>query len=134
MGHCKETKKVHSVEHVLTLLVNDEKIKGSNRRGQCLQQFNYNNYWKIKHSTNIERRCYLNSKRFISWKLFQPKNNPNLWSWDKEYNKLFKTKKSSVYDNITGKILRACASLISHQLSYIIITHYIQVTFLTVLK
>jgi hypothetical protein len=27
MVHCKETRKVHSVEQVLTFLVNDEKLK-----------------------------------------------------------------------------------------------------------
>ena len=33
----KETGKVNSVEQVPTLLVNDERFKGSDRRGQCLQ-------------------------------------------------------------------------------------------------
>jgi len=46
----------------------------------------------MKHSTNTERRCYLNSKRFISWKLPQHKNNPNHWCWDEKYNTFLKTK------------------------------------------
>jgi hypothetical protein len=48
----------------------------------------------------------------------QHKYNPNHWSWNTKYNTFPKTKKSSGYEEMS-KILKACASLISHPLNYV---------------
>jgi len=70
MEHHKQRKKVHSVKQVPTLLVNNENLKDQTDMANALNNFFIINTEKTKHSTNTERRCSLNSKTFISWKLF----------------------------------------------------------------
>ena len=115
----KETRKVTSVEQVPTLLANDERLKdptnAANAFNNCLT--------RINEKLNIQQR-EKGDAISISWKLPLHKNNPNYWNWDKEYHTFPKCtppppKKSSGYYEITRKILQACASLISHPLSYI---------------
>jgi len=57
MEHCKEeTRKVHSVEQVPTLLVNDEKLKDP---ADVINAFNnlFTTITEKLNSTNTERRC-----------------------------------------------------------------------------
>ena len=52
--------------------VNDEMLKDPTEVGNAFSNFFYLFIIiteKIKHSKNRERKCYMNSKRFISWKI-----------------------------------------------------------------
>jgi hypothetical protein len=101
--------------------VNDEKWKDPWNVANACNNFFITIDKKTEHSTNMETRCNLNHKRFISWKLPQHKNNLNHCRWDRDkgYDTFPKTKKSSSYDERTSKILKTWSSLISHPLSYI---------------
>ena len=106
------------MEHVPNLLLRDEKLKDPSNVANASNNLFITITQKIKHSTNRDRRCYVTSKRFISWKFPQHRNNPNYWSWDKN-NNTFPKPKTKCQVMVTSTILKACASLISHPLSYI---------------
>jgi hypothetical protein len=82
-----------------------------------------------------EKKYYLSSKGFISWNFLSIKIIPVT---EAEVESLIHSvkheKKSLSYDEITSKILKACASLISHPLSYIYNSSLCKVFFLTLLK
>ena len=108
----KETGKVNSVEQVPTLLVNDERLKDPTGAA-------FNNYLtRINEKLNIQRR----EKEMLSQ---FPGNFPCIKIIPITEAEIKSTihsltpKKSLGYYGITRKILKACASLISHPLSYI---------------
>ena len=79
-----------------------------------LSNNNYNNYWKIKHSTNRIRTWYISSKRFLV-------NFPGIKIIaiiEIEIKSIIHSpkpkKKSSGYDGIASKVLNVCSTPISH--------------------
>jgi hypothetical protein len=112
----KETGIVHSVEQVPALLVNDEKLKDPT---DVANAFN-NLFTTITEKLNIQKIVKGGTISILKDSL--PWNFPSIdiiAVTETEMQSIIhsqKPKKSSGYDEITSKILRACASVISHPL------------------
>jgi Notch-like protein len=110
---------VHSTELVPFLLENDEKLKDPKNVANDFNKF----FLTIAEKLNMQQVEQSDAISFL--KDAFPGNFPSIKiipiteAEIKSIIHFLKPKKSTGYDEITSKILKACASLISHPLSYI---------------
>jgi hypothetical protein len=115
------------VEWVPTLLLNDEKLKDSKNVANAFNNF----FITITEKSNIQQIEKGDAISILEDS--SPGNFPSikiiLINADEIKSRIHslkqKIKTSSGYDKITSKILKTCASLISHPLSKIIISRYV---------
>ena len=126
--------KIHSVQRVPTLLVNDEKLKDPTDVANAFHNFFITITEKL-NNLQIQQNGDDNSvlKKFISWRFPKIKIIPITEDEIKSILHSQKPKKSSGYDEITSEILKACVYLVNRPLSYIYI-HLYTGTCLTILK
>jgi len=115
-----ETEKIHVTEQMPSLLICDEKIKDSEKVADIFNTFFLSfNCWKFKFTSSREGR----SNFFLTDSFPCKFNGIEIVSTSEAEIKCIilsiKSRNLSGYDEITSKILKACASLISRPLSHI---------------
>jgi len=106
------------IEQVSSTLENMAKLKDKKTVANAFSNFFLTTSEKLNRYKSEKKGCYFVFKRFISWKL-SINIIPITEAEIKGTVSSLTPKNSSGYDEITSKIIKSCASLISIPLSYI---------------